>query len=230
MYGTPRVRKVVGQAGPGSKGTDRTEDGAEAVVRIALSEGMILGEGSRSLFVVPEGDHHGAPQPRWSFAGERNGDCGVEPSETGDLRGSWSVPEGAKRARCSEVGDVDGCDHRPVPPRPKHAAPGAAVPWHPRAHECHPGRANAVPRNRITGLIDLCHLKVRQHPRRIVVRSKADRPRHPSVMSLDRDSAPPGCEGPRRASEGARVRSQALLHSSPEDLAVTERPDGPADG
>ena len=64
MHGLPRPRNVVGQTGPGAEGTERTEDGAEAVVGEALSEGMILSEGGGGIFVVPERDHHGAPKPR----------------------------------------------------------------------------------------------------------------------------------------------------------------------
>jgi hypothetical protein len=58
MHDIPRPRNVVGQTGPGPKGAERTEDGTEAVVGVALSEGMILGERGGSLFVVPERDHH----------------------------------------------------------------------------------------------------------------------------------------------------------------------------
>ena len=45
MRDLPRPRNVLGQTGPGAEGTERAQDGAEPVVRVALSEGMILGEG-----------------------------------------------------------------------------------------------------------------------------------------------------------------------------------------
>ena len=88
----PRSRKVVGQTGPGAKGTERTKHGAEAVVDgVALSDGMVLGEGGGGLFVVPERDHHGAPNSRGAFAGERDGDRRIEPSQSGDVRGCWAA-------------------------------------------------------------------------------------------------------------------------------------------
>src|SRR5262245_40889422 len=124
MHGLPRPREVVGQTRPGAEGAERTEDGPKAVIGVALSEGMILGERGGGLFVVPERDHHGGPHTRGAFAGERNRDRRTEPSQPGDVRKCWSAPQGPQRASGAEVGNVDGCNHRT----------GASPPLGARAH------------------------------------------------------------------------------------------------
>ena len=101
----PRARgRSSGKPGQVPKARSGRSTARKPVVGVALSDGVVLGEGGGGLFVVPEREHHGAPNPRGAFAGERDGDRRIEPSQPWDLRGAGrfhrerSVPRAPRSA------------------------------------------------------------------------------------------------------------------------------------
>src|SRR5262249_44688675 len=82
-----------------------------APVRVGWCERMVLRERGGRFLVVPERDRHRTLERWWRLAGKRDGERGVEPTQSTDVGGSGTVAQRPERRAWAEVGDIHGGDH-----------------------------------------------------------------------------------------------------------------------